>query len=36
MSSIEHYLENARHHAQREEYTAALVYFEGALSAIDR
>lgn len=36
LSSIEGHLRSAREHAGREEYTAALVYFDGVLLAIDR
>ena len=36
LSSIESHLKCARDHANREEYTAALVYFDGVLGAINR
>lgn len=35
-TEIESHLRSAREHAKRGEYTAALVYFEGALQEIDR
>lgn len=36
VSSIETHLKSARDHAGRGEYTAALVYFEGVLEAVNR
>lgn len=36
VASIDGHIKSAREHAGREEYTAALVYFDGALEAIDR